>query len=123
MFLHTGFEGTVTQNASSNSIANSRWTREDKERVEAAKIELRRRSVDVTASSGSASSAAAAAAAALADNDKLNVNRIKCPELDEIYETHQRQYVDMMMRKERLKADNVLWKDVLAECKSAIFEF
>ena len=117
--LHAGLEGTVTQNASGNSIANSRWTREDIERVEAAKIELRGRSVDVTASSGSASSAAAAA---LADNDKLNVNRIKCPELDEIYEAHQRQYVDMMMRKERLKADNVLWKDVLAECKSPIFE-
>ena len=86
----------------------------------AAKIELRRRSVDVSASSAASSSSAVASAV---DDDKLNVNRISCPELDEIYDSHQKQYVDMMMKREKLLSlsgtpGGARWRDVLAECKS-----
>ena len=89
----------------------------------AAKIELRRRSIDVSASSVASSSSAVAAAV---DDDKLNVNRISCPELNEIYDLHQKQYVEMMMKREKLlslsgSTRGAGWKDVLAECKIYLF--
>ena len=54
------------------------------------------------------------AQAELSKTDKLNISNMSCPELDEIYQLHQKRYVEMLMDKEKLSSK---WSDVIEKCK------